>query len=172
MKSVVSFFPNVCSDFFNFKISIFLPLILLYYDFISESCHYIMRTVIIFLDRYMEIFSLRLIFIFKGGFVVCLLLNHPGCALSNPALQNILFIYCFWSYSIFLLILVTFDFGYSIFTSFSLNIFNYFKLCVHVRTCTRLCMYVSLDAGAGRGIGFLRPAITDSSKPPNVDAGI
>lgn len=123
------------------KISIFLQLILLYYDFISESCHYIMRIVIIFLDRCMEIFSLRLIFIFKGGFVVCLLLNHPGCALSNCALQNILCIYCFWSYSIFLLILETFDCGHSIFTSFSLNIFNYFN-CV----CTRVHMHMSLYA--------------------------
>lgn len=68
----------------------------------------------------------------------------PGCALSNPALQNILCIYCFWSYSIFLLILVTFDFGYSIFTSFSLNIFNYFKLCVRVCMCAHAHVFVCM----------------------------
>lgn len=103
-------------------------------------------------------------------------MTEPLWMCPHPELQNILCIYCFWPYSIFLMILVTFDCGCSIFSSFSLNIFNYLKVCmcvcVHMRTCTRLCMHVCMDAGAGRGIGFLRPAVTGSSKPPSVEAGI
>lgn len=42
------------------------------------------------------------------------------------------------------MILVTFDCGCSIFISFSLNIFNYFKLCVRVCTCAHAHVFVCM----------------------------